>query len=252
MIPMSYGLAANVTVGSLACWALVTKFILVFSNVPNTTVTALVLLQMARSFLLDHGLVTGQLKHEIVALFYLGLWLGIVFAVGTLLFLVPVLSILLGDTFDALEFNNLRYVVSIVLLQIPLLIFGLIMSKIAIAAGQKRCVVYAAGFSFAANCLINVVLVPQIGLRGVAIGVTVGGFIYVVSIFMRLCNKMRLPVKSVITTLIVVWLIFLVLCVGLLSSSLSTLVVGSIALMAVMTLQVLIWCQKRRSREVLI
>ncbi len=231
LVPMNYAFASVVTAGTVAAWAFASKIVILFSGLASVGATAVVLPQMAHRLMLSRE--GGQDANRLIAI---GVWLGGVLMLGGFLFAEPLVASLLGKNQSTSQISALAGIVKIGLMQIPIVIVGALANKLAIAAGRTSRVMVASVFAFSGNLIINLVLVPRLGVMGVAIGALIGGVLSVVTLLTGVFRQIGLSPREIMVA-IACWLAWIAVCVGLLSTSLAALVAAVIALGTMARLQ---------------
>ena len=155
---------------------------------------------------------------------------------GGFVFAEPLVASLLGKHLSASQIGDLAGIVRIGLMQIPIVIVGALASKLAIALGHTSRVMFASMIAFAGNLTINLVMVPLIGVMGVAIGALIGGVLSVVMLLTGMYREVGVAPREIMVA-IACWLAWVAVCVGLLSTSIAALVSAVIALGAMARLQ---------------
>lgn len=232
LVPMNYAFASSVTAGTVSAWAFASKIVILFSGLASVGATAVVLPQIAHRLLLTRGGVS-QYANRLIAI---GVWLGGVLMLAGFVFAEPLVASLLGKDLSASQIGDLAGIVKIGLMQIPIVIVGALANKLAIAVGRTSRVMFASMVAFVGNLAINFILVPHIGVLGVAIGALVGGVLSVVILLTGVYRQIGLAPREIMVT-IACWLTWLAVCIGLLSTSLAALVAGVIALGTMARLQ---------------
>lgn len=239
LIPMNYAFAASVTAGTVAAWAFASKIVVLFSGLASVGATAVVLPQLAQA--LAHGR-AGETRQDANLLIALGVWSGGVLTLGGFLFAEPLVAGLLGKGLSAVQVTELAGIVKVGVLQLPLVIVGALANKLAIAAGRSSRVMYSALLAFAGNILINVLLVPRLGVMGVAVGALAGSTLATVAVLAGAYRHIGLAPREIFIAL-AGWLAWLAVCVGLVSASTAALFSAVIALIGMGYLQ---WSALRR------
>lgn len=234
LVPMNYAFAASVTSGSIAAWALSSKIVILFSGLASVGATAVVLPQMAHRFMLyGEGRHASQDANFLIAV---GVWMGGVLMLGGFLFAEPLVAGLFGIKLSTQQISDLANIVKVGFMQIPIVIVGALANKLAIASRRNSRVMYAAMLAFAANFLINLVLVPKLGVMGVAIGFLIGGVFSVLVVLAGVYRQIGLSKREIIIV-IVGWLAWVAVCLGLQSTSVAGLFSALLALVIVARLQ---------------
>lgn len=229
LVPINYSFAASVSVGMVAAWAFASKIVALFSGLAMVGATSIVLPHLTRVFGVRKGSGAHRDANFLIAL---GIWLGGGLMLGGFLFAEPLVAAVLGKDLPAAQIAELIGIVKVGMLQLPVVISGALVNKLAIAAGRSSRVMYSAVFTFVGNLLLNILLVPELGVVGVAIGslagVTLGTIVVLVSAFR--CIGLA-PREMFIAQ--AGWLAWVAVCVALASGSLAALVSAAIVLVGI-------------------
>ncbi len=226
LIPMNYAFATSVSTGMGATWAFSSKIVVLFSGLAGVGATAVVLPRMANLISSAGG---GHVRSDANLLIALGVWLGGVLMLGGFLFAEPLVAILLGKGLSITEVKDLALIAKIGLMQIPVVIVGVLANKLAVAAGRSDRVMYSSVLAFAVNFLINVLLVPKIGVLGVAIGALLGGAVSLTVVLAGVHRHIGLSLPEIFIAA-ASWLSWVAVCFGLLSGSEAVLISGVVLL----------------------
>ncbi len=233
LAPMNFAFAVTVTSGTVAAWAFSSKIVMLFSGLASVGATAVVLPQMAHRLMLRAG---GHANQDASLLIAAAVWFGGVLMLGGFLFAESLVGSLFGKQLLTSQISDLASIVKVGLMQIPIVIVGALANKLAIASGCTLRVMHAAMFAFVANFVVNLVLVPKIGVMGVAVGALTGGVISVVTVLASVYRHIGLSLREIIFAM-VCWLAWVAICLGLLSNSAAGLVSAVLALGAIARLQ---------------
>ena len=226
LIPMNYAFATSVSTGMGATWAFSSKIVVLFSGLASVGATAVVLPRMANLISSAGG---GHVRSDANLLIALGVWLGGVLMLGGFLFAEPLVAILLGKGLSITEVKDLALIAKIGLMQIPVVIVGVLANKLAVAAGRSDRVMYSSVVAFSLNFLINVLLVPKIGVLGVAIGALLGGAASLTVALAGVHRRIGLSLPEIFIAA-ASWLSWVAVCFGLLSGSEAVLISGVVLL----------------------
>jgi len=230
LVPMNYAFASSVGAGTVAAWAFASKIVVLFSGLSSVGATAVVLPQMAKVFLLSEG--DRRQRQDANRLIAAGIWCGGVLMLGGVFFAEPLVAALLGKQLSVSQITVLAYIVKIGVMQIPVVIVGALANKLAIAAGRTSRILYSAILGFAGNILANVMLVPALGVMGVAVGALVGAILSVVAVLAGTYRQIGLSPKEMLSAA-AGWLAWVAICVALVSTSVAALVCALITLCVV-------------------
>ena len=225
LIPMNYAFAASVSTGMGATWAFASKIVVLFSGVASVGATAVVLPRLA-SLISSAGVDARRDANFLIAI---GVWLGGVLMFGGFLFAEPLVAILLGKGLSIIEVRDLALIAKIGSMQIPVVIVAVLANKLAVAGGRSARVMYSSVLAFSVNLLINSLLVPKIGVLGVAIGALLGGVISLWFVLAGVHRHIGLPLSGIFIAA-ACWLSWVAVCFSLLSGSQAVLVSGIVLL----------------------
>lgn len=82
-------------------------------------------------------------------------------------------------------------------MQIPVVIIGILANKLAVAAGRASRVMYSSVLAFIVNFVLNFLLVPKIGVLGVAIGALFGGIISLIVVLAGVYRQIGLSQREI-------------------------------------------------------
>ncbi|APW44164.1 lipid II flippase MurJ [Rhodoferax saidenbachensis] len=230
LIPMNYAFASSVGAGTVAAWAFASKIVVLFSGLSSVGATAVVLPQMAKAFILRAG--DKQQRQDANRLIAAGIWCGGVLMLGGVFFAEPLVAALLGKQLSVSQITVLADIVKIGLMQIPVVIVGALANKLAIAAGRTSRVLYSAMLGFTGNILANLMLVPTLGVMGVAVGALVGAILSVAAVLAGTYRQIGLSPREMMIAA-AGWLAWVAICVALVSTSVAALVCALITLCVV-------------------
>jgi peptidoglycan biosynthesis protein MviN/MurJ (putative lipid II flippase) len=227
LVPMNYAFASSVGAGTVAAWAFASKIVVLFAGLSSVGATAVVLPQMAKAFILRAG--DARHRQDANRLIAVGVWCGGVLMLGGVLFAEPLVAALLGKQLALSQISVLADIVRIGLMQIPVVIVGALANKLAIASGRTSRVLYSAIVGFSGNILVNLILVPVLGVTGVAVGALVGSMLSVAAVLAGAYRQIGLSPRDVLIAA-AGWLAWVAVCVALLSTSAAALVCSLITL----------------------
>lgn len=226
LIPMNYAFAALVSTGMGSTWAFASKIVVLFSGLASVGATAVVLPRMVVLISSAGG---RYVRRDTNLLIAIGVWLGGVLMLGGFLFAEPLVAILLGKGLSITEVRDLALIAKIGLMQIPVVIVGVLANKLAVAVGSSARVMYSSALAFAVNFLINFLLVPKIGVLGVAIGALLGGVVSLSVVLAGVHRQIGLSLSEIFISA-ACWSSWVAVCFGLLSGSEAVLISGIILL----------------------
>ncbi len=225
LIPMNYAFATSVSTGMGATWAFASKIVVLFSGLASVGATAVVLPRIAELIFSA----AGHVRSDANLLIAIGVWLGGVLMLGGFLFAEPLVAILLGKGLSINEVRDLALIAKMGLMQIPVVIVGVLANKLAVAAGRSAWVMYSSVLAFSLNFLINFLLVPKIGVLGVAIGSLLGSAVSLAVVLAGTRRQIGLSLPEIFVAT-ACWSSWVAVCFGLLSGSEAVLIFGVVLL----------------------
>lgn len=169
--PANYFFAAQIGKGGITLWALTGKITACFSQFISVAAAALILPHI--SGIIERGKQVSGREHTYFLL-VTGTWMGGLIALGLSLFADPLAALLLSDRTGQDQIQAFAHLVRIGALQIPVAMAAAILVKSATASGAVPQATWGALIGLLANIVINILLVPRIGLAGVACGALAG------------------------------------------------------------------------------
>jgi putative peptidoglycan lipid II flippase len=148
---------------------------------------------------------------------------------GGFLFAEPRVAILLGKGLSITEVKDLALIAKIGLMQIPVVIIGVLANKLAVGVGRSARVMYSSVLAFSLNMFINFLLVPKIGVLGVAIGALLGSAVSLTVVLAGVHRQIGLSLLEIVIAA-ARWFSWVTICIGLLSGSEAVFISGVVLL----------------------
>jgi hypothetical protein len=165
-LPVNYLFAGRTGIGGVSSWALVSKMILFFNGLLVAGVTTILLPHMAKA-ITRHT--SEQVGRYIIFLVLGGTWFGGIILLGATEFADPVVaSLLRGPHITECQIQIVSQVFRIGLLQLPVMIVGAIMIKVAAVKQRPFSTVLASVLTLATSIVMSSFLVPSMGILGIA------------------------------------------------------------------------------------
>ncbi|HSI22297.1 MAG TPA: lipid II flippase MurJ [Methylophilaceae bacterium] len=226
LVPLNYAFAAHVTSGAISAWAFTSKIVVLFSGLASVGATAVVLPHLVH--LLAKG-THGEMRTDAKLLLVIGSWVGGMLALGAFLFAKPLVAVTLSNNLSEAQVIDLANILKVGVLQLPIAICGALIMKMAIVSGASTRVMSAAMLGFAGNLLVNMLLVPKLGVLGVAIGVLAATLLSTLLLLMTTYRQIGLTLKELLI-LPLSWLIWSGVCIAVVTGSIGALVSAVIAI----------------------
>jgi peptidoglycan biosynthesis protein MviN/MurJ (putative lipid II flippase) len=226
LIPLNYAFAATVASGALSAWAFSSKVVVLFAGVASVGATAVVLPHLASLF--THERKSG-VREDTYLLLVLGTWIGGLLAAGAFTFAEPIVTAGLASDLTQSQISDFASIIKIGALQLPAMFSGLLVTKIAIISGGSSRAMYSAALGFASNLLINILLVPHLGVLGVAIGALTAITLSTLALLISSYRQVGLSLKQLMTV-VASWLIWAGACIAISSENTAVLTCAAIAI----------------------
>jgi hypothetical protein len=155
---------------------------------------------------------------------------------GGFLFVEPMVAILLGKGLSTAELKDLALIAKVGVMQIPVAVVVVLCNKLSVAVGRSSPVMYSSLLAFAVNFALNLLLVPQVGVLGVAVGSLLGGVVSLIVVLAGVYEQIALSLRDVVVAL-AAWLAWVAVCVSLSSGSVAASTAGIILLLFMARLQ---------------
>lgn len=202
LVPLNYAFAASVASGGLSAWALANKIVVLFTGLASVGASAVVLPYLAR--MLAQGVGVRDDAHFLLVA---GSWIGGLLTVGALLFAEPVVAAAVRESVTQSQLSELSGIVRIGVLQLPIAIAGALVAKMAIVSGASSRVLLAAALGLACNLSVNLILVPRVGVMGVAVGALVATALSTLVLMLVARVKIGLTLREIVT-LVLGWFVW--------------------------------------------
>lgn len=236
LVPLNYAFAASVTPGSVSAWAFASKIVVLFSGLASVAATAVVLPHLSRLLAEDRH---RSMRHDANLLLVLGGWIGGLLAVGGFLFAEPMVAAALSGDIADHQLAGLANIVKVGVVQLPMAIPWVLIAKMAIVSGNSSRVMYAALLGFAANLFVNLWLVPQLGVLGVAVGSLAATFASTLLLLLTTYRRAGLVLRDMLAVL-GGWGVWAGVCIALASRSNAALVISFVTVAGLVAVQYLV------------
>lgn len=227
LIPINYTFAASVASGTVSAWALASKIVALFSGLASVGASAVVLPHLAH--LLSHGAKKGM-RDDAYFLLVSGGWIGGLVAVGAVLFAEPIVGAALSGSLSQTQVIELANIVKVGVLQLPVVIAGALVAKMAIVSGVSSRVLFAALAGLMCNLFMDMALVPRLGVMGVAIGALSATALSALGLAVAVRRQVGLTTRELLA-LFGSWLVWAGVCVAVNSHSTAVMVFAIFAIL---------------------
>ena len=236
LIPMNYVFAASLSTGMVATWGFASKMAILFSGLASVGATSVVLPRMVDLICSKAGQKQQNMRRNANLSLALGVWLGGALMFGGFLFVEPMAAILLGKGLSTAELKDLALIAKVGVMQIPVAVVVVLCNKLSVAVGRSSPVMYSSLLAFAVNFALNLLLVPQVGILGVAVGSLLGGIVSLIVVLAGVYKQIALSLRDIFVAL-AAWLAWVAVCISLSSGSVAASTAGIILLLFMARLQ---------------
>jgi peptidoglycan biosynthesis protein MviN/MurJ (putative lipid II flippase) len=237
LVPMNYAFAASVASGAVSAWALASKIVVLFSGLVAVGASAVVLPHLAGLF--SRG-ANAHMRNDATFLLFAGSWIGGLLVVAAFLFAEPLVAVAFSAGMTEAQVIDLANIIKVGVLQVPVAIAGVIVTKMAIVSGASSRILAASIAGFVCNLALNFLLVPMFGVMGVAVGALSSTIL--VSLGLALGVRQKIALKfNVLLTMIVSWLVWGGVCVAITSRSTAALISSLVVVMILAWVQMKTW-----------
>lgn len=240
-VPVNYVFAGMIGTGAVSAWALGSKMVQLVTGMAGVAIGAVILPHLGG--LIAHGRLS-QLKSDVYFLLMSGTWISIICTLTIYGFSEPlVVAVFEGGEVTREQAVQLAAILKLGSLQLPFVIATTLILKLAAVSGTSLRAVVATGAGLALNVALNLVLVPQSGVLGIATATAIAaGFsaTYLVLATRKQCGLDFVEVAVLLGS----WIALLGLSVALHFRSVAAVASSGLALLILAWAQWWVW-QKR-------
>jgi peptidoglycan biosynthesis protein MviN/MurJ (putative lipid II flippase) len=241
LVPLNYYFASRIGEGSVSAWAFVAKIIVLFNSLFAFGVNTVVLPYLARK--LDQRQNPAGCS-KVYYLMVAGTWVGGFVALTISIFAEPLVYALLfaGNKITEEQISTLAHVLRLGVFQVPVAITGAIALKSAAVSGAAVRVMLASSAGLVVNLLLNWMLVPSLGLEGIAVGAL--GSLVVSTVLLCAGLRSGSAISMLLgAVLFVTWLVWAGAALAIESRSRPGMIAAAGSLLILVFLQWLFWPQ---------
>lgn len=243
LVPLNYSFAASVASGEMSAWALASKLVILFTGLASVGASAVVLPYLAQ--LLSREM-KQALRDDAYFLVVAGSAVGGLLAAGVAVFAEPLVGAVLAGSLTTEQLRELAEILRVGAMQLPVAIAGTLIGKILVASGAASRVLIASLCGFACNVAIDLLLVPTLGVLGVAIGTLsalVGSTVVAVAVGYRQLGLSVLELLGIMAS----WLIWAGVCMAVSSQSLVVIICAAVLIVLSLGTQYVLTGENRGS-----
>ncbi len=233
LVPMNYAFAASVVSGAVSAWALASKIVVLFSGLASVGASFVVLPYLAHQ--MSHG-AKKEMQDDAYFLLLVGGWIGGLLTVGTMLFAEPLVGAALSGSLSQAQVVELTNIVKVYVLQLPVAVTGVLITKMAIVSGISSRVLVAALLGFACNLAVNVAFVTPMGVLGVAIGALCASVVTTLSLAVAANRRIGLSFRQLLIVF-ASWLVWGGVCVAIDSHDMTAMECAALTVFAMVWVQ---------------
>jgi O-antigen/teichoic acid export membrane protein len=243
-VPINYWFAGNIGSGTVSTWALGSKLVQVSSVLGTALMTAVFVPYMSK-IVASGG--KKRIREDILISLISGAWGSVVFVAAVYVFAEPVVFAAANGS-SGNENVGIRVVEIIKLgaLQLPFVLSSILIFKLCAVSSVSLKAVFSALSGLIVNVLLNFILVPKLGVVGLALAATLASLFSALMAIGMTRKESHLSVTD-ISMIVSVWVILLGLAGAIHFHSLTTALVMIILGAALMVWQLKAFSMKARS-----
>lgn len=195
-VPLNFTLAGAVAAEAVPAWAFASKLVQVFTTTVGFAIGAVVLPHLGSLVAARSG---GQLRSDTWFLLVAGAWLSAFCALAVHSLAEPVaLGLLAGDKVSAAEAVELAGILRIGALQLPFVVSMAVLVKVSAVAGGTWRATVSAAVGLVVNAAAGFLLVPALGVAGVAFAATAGAGMAAITMLLLARRRADLGYREVV------------------------------------------------------
>ncbi len=195
LVPLNYAFASGVTQGAISAWAMASKIVVLFTGLMSVGASAVILPHLTH---IASRSTIGDMRSDSFFLMIVGCWLGGMIAIVALLFAEPMVALTIGGNLTDDQVAELSTVIKVGVMQLPIILAGGIIAKMALVSDYASRIFLAAALAFASNLVTNILLVNNLGVLGVAVGALVATVISTTALTLLVHRKINLSLQELI------------------------------------------------------
>ena len=173
-VPMNYWFAGQIGVGALSTWALGSKLVQISSLLGAALMTAVFVPYMSKVVALG---LSSRVRDDIFVSLVIGGWGSAIVIIGIFVFAEPMVYAFLSGVDDLGVAERLIGIVKLGALQIPYALSAILLFKLCAVSSVSLRAAGAALVGFVVSLLLNILLVPVVGLVGLALSWTLSSLV---------------------------------------------------------------------------
>lgn len=212
LTPVNFMFAGTLGEGAVSAWAMANKIATLFNGIATIGVTAVVLPYLAH-IVTTHS--HGRIKNDVHFILQCGTLLGGVLALIVFEFSPPLVNAILGggDVSES-QLSGLVAVVGICALLLPINIVSAVIIKMTVVTGASAKAVKSTAVSLLINVGLNLVLVPAMGVTGIALSLLLATFFGALYLLYSIRKEAAFSGGEALT-IAVIWLAWGAACLAL-------------------------------------
>lgn len=173
-VPMNYWFAGQIGVGALSTWALGSKLVQISSLLGAALMTAVFVPYMSKILALG---IKVRIRDDLFVSLVLGSWGSAIVIIAIFVFAEPIISAASSGLDDPYAAERLVGILKFGALQLPFALSAILLFKLCAVSAVSRKAVFAALVGLFVNVVLNILLMPVMGLVGLALAWTISSLI---------------------------------------------------------------------------
>jgi peptidoglycan biosynthesis protein MviN/MurJ (putative lipid II flippase) len=237
-VPINYSFAGSLGEGAISAWALGSKMIQFFTGLGGLAIGAVILPYLGAMVARGDR---ARLRNDLYFLLTGSTWISVLCVLVVWEFADPlVLAVFEGGKATSKEATQLADILELGSLQLPFVAAIMLILKFAAVSGTSFKAVVAMSLGLAANIALNVILVPQSGVLGIATAAAIGSALAASYLVLATRRHSGLRLTEV-ALLLAAWTALAGLCIALHYRSTAAAVATGIVLLVLAPIQWLTW-----------
>lgn len=202
-VPMNYWFAGQIGVGALSTWALGSKLVQISSLLGAALMTALFVPYMSKILALG---IKVRVRDDLFVSLVLGSWGSSIVIIAVFVFAEPIISAASSGLDDPYAAERLVGILKFGALQLPFALSAILLFKLCAVSAVSRKAVFAALVGLLVNVVLNILLMPVMGLVGLALAWLISSLVSTLVVIGVTRRQSHLSVQDVLM-LLAIWIV---------------------------------------------
>ncbi len=242
-VPVNYVFAGMLDTGSVSAWAMGNKVIQIVCGLAGIGIASVVLPRLGALAIGRQG---SRLNSNVYFLLVTGTWLSSALTLAVYGFAEPfVYAMLDTSAVSATQMAQLTAIVRIGSLQLPFVVVALLIFKRVAVSGTLFKAVVASGLGLCVNVALNLYLVPQHGVVGIAIASGLAAGVTAATLVLSTRHQCGFNLLEIVA-LFGSWIVLVILVLALYFRAYAAAVIAALQLTLLCSLQWTFWRDRLR------